>query len=67
MIEILSNPTRQELHAISQAEFAAIIEEMLTNYMTQTTVAHSKGTIHLLAQKMTECSPMPASNLGAKL
>ena len=50
MIEILANPTRQELHAVSQAEFAAIIEEMLTNYMTPTTVAHSKGTIHLLAQ-----------------
>lgn len=52
---------------VQVAEFAAVIETMLTNYMTPTTVAHSKGTIHLLAQNMTECSPMPASKLEAKL
>ena len=57
MIEILANPTRQELHAISQAEFGAVIEKMLANYMAPTN----------LAQEMTECSSMSASSLEAKL
>lgn len=67
IIEILANPTRQELHVISQAEFAAVIEEMLASYMTPTILARSKEVIHLLAQKMTECPPMPASSPEAKL
>ncbi len=67
IIKILANPTRQELHAISQAEFAAVIEEMLANYMTPTILTRSKEAIYLLAQKMTECSPMPVSSFEAKL
>lgn len=67
MIEILANPTRQELHEISQTEFSTVIAKMLANYMTPTTFAHSKGTIHRLAQSMTECSPAPVSNFRAKL
>ncbi len=67
MIEILANPTRQELHAIFQAEFAAVIEKMLANHMTPTILAHSKETICLLAQKMAECPPTPESSFEAKL
>lgn len=67
MIEILAKPTSKELHVFSQATFPAVIEKMLANYMTPTTFAHSKGTICLLAQKMTECSPTPVSDLRAKL
>lgn len=67
IIEILANPTRQELHAISQGEFAAVIEELLANYMTPTILARSKDAIDLLAQKMTECPPTPVNSSEAKL
>lgn len=67
IIEILANPTRQELHAISQGEFAAVIEGMLANYMTPTILTRSKDAIDLLAQKMTECPPTAVSSSEVKL
>lgn len=67
MIEILAKPTSKELHVFSQATFPAVIEKMLANYMTPTTLAQSKGTIHLLAQEMTACISLSASTLRAKL
>lgn len=67
MIEILANLTRQELHAISQAEFAEVIATMLANYMTPTILASSRKNICLLAQNMVECAPTLESGLEAKL
>ncbi len=67
IIEILANPTRQELHAVSQGEFAAVIEEILANYMTPTILGRSKEAIDLLSQKMTECPPTPIRIPEAKL
>jgi len=67
MIEILAKPLSQELHANSRAELAAVIEEMLANYMTPTMLSHSKESIHLFAQKIVECSPMHVSSPESKL
>jgi len=58
IIEILANPTIQELDKISQVEFAESLEKMLTNYMTPSVLADSNETIRLFAQNMAECHVM---------
>ncbi len=67
IIEILANPTRQELHAVSQVEFSAVIQEMLANHMTPTILSRSKEAINLLGHQMVECSPRLEGNLKATL
>lgn len=56
IIERLANPTDPELGAMSQRQFAEVIEKMLANYMTPSELAHSKENIDLFTQNIAACS-----------